>query len=81
MPSLPAVVSSCCIRIKRARSPSNASNVLAILSDMVCRKALCSTLNAMPDSTAFLTFAAKSSCLMSGLMPAMPVMSLVNLSQ
>ena len=43
-PNLAAVLSACCIRIILAKLLSNALKVVAILSETVAKKALCSTL-------------------------------------
>ena len=81
MPKRPAVVSCCWIRTNLNNVPLAASNVVAILSFNTASVALCSTLNAIPCPTIWLTLFAKSLCLTSGEIPAIPVISLLMLSQ
>ena len=81
IPKRPAVVSCSWIRTNLNNVPFAASNVVAILSFITSSAALCSTLNAIPCETIWLTLFATSLCLISGDIPAIPVILLLMASQ
>ena len=73
MPSRAAVESCCCNLINLRKVLSFASNVVAILSEIVAKNARCSTSKAIPELISSFTLFTISDCFIYGETPTDPV--------